>query len=189
MRGKGVPLFQPARAANTLQGPSSTPRILRNVRGSRPCVRGSRLASAGCMSELHDPLTERIIACAIEVHRMTGPGLLESVYDVCLAYELELAGLDFQRQKNISFAYKGLSAQAAFRVDLVVESTVLVELKCVESIQPVHKAQVLTYLRLSGLPTGLLINFNVPVLRDGIRRLIWTHNPKAALTSAPLGLP
>ena len=140
------------------------------------------------MSELHDPLTERIIACAIEVHRTTGPGLLESVYDVCLAYELELAGLDFQRQKDVTLGYKALTARSAFRIDFVVEGAVLIELKCVESTLPVHKAQVLTYLKLSGLSTGLLINFNVPVLRDGIRRLVWAHNPKAALPSASPGL-
>lgn len=127
------------------------------------------------MSRLYDPLTERIIACAIEVHRMTGPGLLESVYDVCLAYELEHAGIDFQRQASVSFDYKELSAQSAFRVDFIVASAILVELKCVDAILPVHKAQVLTYLKLSGLSTGLLLNFNVPVLRDGIRRLVWTR--------------
>ena len=127
------------------------------------------------MSGLHDPLTARIIACAIELHRLTGPGLLESVYDACLAYELEGAGLDFQRQASVSFDYKGLFAQSAFRVDFIVAGAVLVELKCVESILPVHKAQVLTYLKLSGLSTGLLLNFNVPVLREGIRRLVWTR--------------
>jgi GxxExxY protein len=139
------------------------------------------------MSGLPDPLTERIIACAIEVHRLTGPGLLESVYDVCLAYELQLAGLEFQRQKNVSFDYKGVSASAAFRVDFVVADAVLVELKCVETLLPVHRAQVLTYLRLSGLATGLIINFNVPVLREGLRRVVWTHRPEAA--SEPPRLP
>ena len=126
------------------------------------------------MSDLHDPLTERIIGCAMEVHRGTGAGLLEAVYDVCFAIELEAAGLPFRRQCAVPLEYKTLSVQTAFRVDFVIEERVLVELKSVETLLPVHKAQVLTYLKLTGLPTGLLINFNVPVLREGIRRLVWT---------------
>lgn len=126
------------------------------------------------VSDLHDPLTERIIGCAIEVHRGTGAGLLEAVYEVCFAFELEAAGLVFRRQCSVPLEYKSLSIRTAFRVDFVVEERVLVELKAVETLLPVHKAQVLTYLKLTGLPTGLLINFNVPVLKEGIRRLVWT---------------
>ena len=126
------------------------------------------------VTDLHDPLSERIIGCAIEVHRATGAGLLESVYDVCLAIELEAAGLAFRRQCSIPIEYKSLSIQTAFRVDFVVEERVLVELKAVETILPVHKAQVLTYMKLTGLTTGLLLNFNVPVMKDGVRRLVWT---------------
>ena len=126
------------------------------------------------MSDLHDPLTERIIGCALEVHRRTGAGLLEAVYDVCFAFELEAAGLSFQRQCAVPLEYKSLSVRTAFRVDFVIEDRILVELKSVETLLPVHKAQVLTYLKLTGLPTGLLINFNTTVLREGIRRLVWT---------------
>jgi GxxExxY protein len=115
------------------------------------------------MSDLADPLTERIIGCAMEVHRHTGPGLLEAVYDVCFAVELEAAGLSFRRQCVVPLKYKALSVQTAFRVDFVIDERVLVELKSVELLLPVHKAQVLTYLKLTGLPTGLLINFNVSV--------------------------
>ena len=135
------------------------------------------------MSDVHDPLTERIIGCAIEVHRNSGPGLLESVYDACLAVELAAAGLEFRRQVSVPLQYKTLSLQTAFRVDFVIQDRVLVELKSVETLLPVHKAQVLTYLKLMGLGTGLLINFNVPVLRDGLRRLIWTRQEVGA---APL---
>ena len=137
------------------------------------------------MSDLSDPLTERIIGCAIEVHRGTGPGLLESVYDVCLAFELQAAGLDFRRQCPIPISYKTLSIQTAFRVDFVIEERVLVELKSVESLLPVHKAQALTYMKLSGLTVGLLINFNVRVLRDGIRRLVWTPRPEGDQPRTP----
>jgi GxxExxY protein len=126
------------------------------------------------MSELDDPLTERIIGCAIEVHRGTGAGLLESVYDVCLAYELKAAGLTFRTQCSVPFEYKSLSIKNAFRADFVVEEHVLVELKAVETLLPVHRAQVLTYLKLTGLTRGLLLNFNVSVLKDGIRRVVWT---------------
>ena len=134
------------------------------------------------MPEIDDPLSERIIGSAIEVHRRTGPGLLESIYDVCLAFELKAAGLVFQRQHAVPIHYKTLSIQTAFRVDFVVEDRVLVELKAVETFLPVHKAQVLTYLKLTGISTGLLINFNVPVLKDGIRRIVWT--PKAELDAS-----
>ena len=132
------------------------------------------------MSELDDPLTERIIGCAIEVHRGTGAGLLESVYSVCLAYELKAAGFMFRTQCSVPFDYKSLSIKDAFRADFVVEENVLVELKAVEAFLPVHRAQVLTYLKLSGMTRGLLINFNVPVLKDGIRRIVWTPNPRAS---------
>ena len=132
------------------------------------------------MSDLDDPLTERIIGCAIEVHRATGAGLLESIYGVCLAYELKAAALDFRRQCSVPFDYKSLSIKDAFRIDFIVEDRVLVELKAVETLLPVHKAQALTYMKLSGLTKGLLLNFNVPVLKDGIRRLVWTPNLDAS---------
>jgi GxxExxY protein len=126
------------------------------------------------MNDDRDPLTERIIGCAIEVHRLTGPGLLESVYDFCLAIELQSAGLAFERHLAVPFEYKTHSVRNAFNVDYVVERRVVVELKAVETILPVHRAQVLTYMKLTQIQTGLLLNFNATVMRDGIRRLIWT---------------
>ena len=136
------------------------------------------------MPEINDPLAERIIGCAIEVHRRTGPGLLESIYDVCLAFELKAAGLSFQRQPSVPIQYKTMTIQAAFRVDFVIEERVLVELKAVETILPVHKSQVLTYLKLTGITTGLLLNFNVSVMKDGIRRIVWTPKDKLDASEA-----
>lgn len=119
-----------------------------------------------------DPRTEGIIGAAIEVHRALGPGLLESVYEQCLCRELELRQTPFQRQRPVEVNYKGLVLDAGHRLDLLVENTVVVEIKAVETILPVHMAQLLTYMKLGGYPVGLLVNFNVPVLRDGIRRMV-----------------
>jgi GxxExxY protein len=118
-------------------------------------------------------LTETIIGCAIEVHRALGPGLLESVYEECLCYELTMKGIRIERQKNLPLAYKEVKLEAGYRLDLVVEGKVVVELKCVEKLLPVHDAQIMTYLRLSKVKTGLLINFFTPVLKDGIRRIVY----------------
>jgi len=120
--------------------------------------------------ELRDPITEQIIGAAIEVHRALGPGLLESAYEECLCHELKLRGLAFRRQVDLPVMYKGVKLDCGYRIDLVVQELVLVELKSVEQIHPIHEAQLLSYLRLSGLTTGLLMNFNVPVLKDGIVR-------------------
>ncbi len=117
-------------------------------------------------------LTEQIIGAAITVHREKGPGLLESAYEVCLAYELESIGLHLVRQVAIPLVYKGITLDTAFRADLIVENRVLVELKALESILPVHKAQLLSYIRETGHEVGLLINFHVPKLVDGITRVI-----------------
>ena len=114
----------------------------------------------------------RIIRAAIEVHRQLGPGLLESAYEACLACELDQAGLALQRQLAVPLQYKHLSLEAGFRADLVVEREVLVEVKAVEKLHRVVDAQVLTYLRLLGLKTGLINNFHVPLLKDGIRRVL-----------------
>ena len=119
-------------------------------------------------------VTGNIIAGAIEVHRVMGPGLLESPYMPCLEYELKERGLAYVRQQPIALTYKTLRLNATYRLDLVVEDTVIVEVKCVEALLPVHKAQLLTYLRLSNRPAGLLINFNVPRLIDGVKRLLNT---------------
>lgn len=116
-------------------------------------------------------LTSQVIGAAIEVHRELGPGLLESAYERCLAHELACRDLCFETQKEVPLLFKGQKIDAGFRVDLIVELRVLVELKTVEQLLPLHTAQVLTYLKLTGLRTALLINFNVPLLKDGIKRL------------------
>jgi len=121
-------------------------------------------------------LTEQIIGAAIEVHRALGPGLLESAYEACLAYELQERGLKVERQVPLPVVYKGVRIDCGYRLDLVVENAVVVEIKAVDSLAPVHQAQLLSYLKLSGYKVGLLINFNVKVLRDGIRRLV-SHFP------------
>jgi GxxExxY protein len=121
-------------------------------------------------------LTEKIIGAAIEVHKVLGPGLLESAYEQCLAHELSIASISFERQVPVPVIYKSLPLDCGYRLDFLVERTVVVELKAVEALQPIHQAQVLTYLKLGGWPVGLLINFNVPVLKKGIKRLM--HNPE-----------
>ena len=115
-------------------------------------------------------LTELIIGAAIEVHRELGPGLLESAYEACLAYELEARGLRVARQQPHGLRYKAILIDCAYRIDLLVEDRVVVELKSARKITPVHKAKLLSYLKLSERPIGLLINFNVTLLKDGIRR-------------------
>ena len=117
-------------------------------------------------------LSSSIIGAAIEVHKAMGPGLLESAYEECLCYELEGLRIAFERQKPLSIQYKGHAIECAYRIDLLVENAIVVELKAVDRIEPVHQAQLLTYLRLSEKKLGLLINFNVPVLKDGIIRLV-----------------
>ncbi len=119
-----------------------------------------------------DALTERVIGCAIEVHRELGPGLLESAYEECLALELADAGLAMARQVELPLRYKGRNLDVGYRLDLVVDERLIIELKCVERLLPIHDAQLLTYLRLSGMKTGLLLNFNTPVLFRGVRRLV-----------------
>jgi len=119
-----------------------------------------------------DQITETIIGAAIEVHRALGPGLLESAYEECLCRELELRGVSFERQRPLSVEYKDLRLDCGYRLDLLVCGSVVVEIKAVESLLPIHAAQLLTYLKLGGWTVGLLINFNVPVLKRGIRRLV-----------------
>ena len=117
-------------------------------------------------------LTHAIIGSAIEVHRLLGPGLLESAYEECLCHEFALRKINFEKQKPIPVVYKETKLDCGFRLDLLVEKRVVVELKSIESLCPIHEAIVLTYLRLSGHELGLLINFNVPVLKDGVRRFM-----------------
>ncbi len=119
-----------------------------------------------------DPLTEKIIGLAIEVHRGLGPGLLESAYEECLCYELDKAGIAFRRQVPLPVVYKEVKLDCGYRMDVVAANAVILELKTVEKLLPIHTAQLLTYLKLSGLRTGLLLNFNAAVLKDGIKRLV-----------------
>ncbi|MCK5659669.1 MAG: GxxExxY protein [Alphaproteobacteria bacterium] len=123
------------------------------------------------MEEINQ-LTEKIIGAAIEVHRYLGPGLLESAYEECLCHELCLRGLKFERQRPLPLEYKGVKLDCGYRLDVVVEGKVVLELKTVEAITPIQEAQLLTYLRLSEIKVGFIINFNVPVLTDGIRRRV-----------------
>jgi GxxExxY protein len=119
-----------------------------------------------------DPLTEKIIGSAIEVHRALGPGLMESAYEECLSWELQQAKLAVQRQVPLPVVYKEVRLEIGYRLDLVVEKQVVIELKTVERLLPIHEAQLLTYLKLSKLRTGLLLNFNSAVLKSGIKRMV-----------------
>ena len=135
-------------------------------------------------------ITDLVIGAAIEVHRHLGPGLLESAYEQCLCYELTQLGLHFERQVYLPIHYKGIKIDGAYKMDLVVEDAVVVEIKATEEIAPVHSAQLLTYLKSSGKRLGLLINFNVPVLKNGLKRIV-NHYTGPALTppiSAPSAL-
>jgi iron complex transport system substrate-binding protein len=131
-----------------------------------------------------DRLTGEIVDAALKLHRALGPGLLESVYEALLAKELERRGLRAARQTPISFEYDGLSFRDAFRVDLLVESRVVVELKSVERLAPVHSKQLLTYLRLMNLPVGLLINFGASTLKEGLHRIANSRAPLRLCASA-----
>ena len=119
-----------------------------------------------------EQLTEAIIGAAIDVHRELGPGLLESAYEECFCHELYLRNLSFQRQLALPVLYKGIKLDCGYRLDVIVQERVLVELKSIEQILPIHQAQLLTYLRLSGTKIGLMINFNVAVLKNGILRRV-----------------
>jgi GxxExxY protein len=121
---------------------------------------------------LENALTDRIIAAAIEVHKHLGPGLLESAYEACLCHELSLMAIPFQCQVSLPVSYKGLHLACAYKLDLLVEDTIIVELKAVEEVAPVHHSQLLTYLKLANKRVGLLINFNVPVLKNGLKRIV-----------------
>jgi GxxExxY protein len=121
---------------------------------------------------LHEGLTEEILGAAIEVHRALGPGLLESAYEQCLCHELDLRSIPFQRQVDLPVVYKGIHLGCGYRLDVVVRDAVVVEIKAVEKCLPIHSAQLLTYLRLSTCRVGLLINFNVELLKNGIVRKV-----------------
>ena len=117
-----------------------------------------------------DPLTGKVIGCAIEVHRALGPGLLESAYRQCLAHELERNGIPFKAEQPVPIEYKGIRLDCGYRIDLLLEDCLILELKSVDEIIGIHEAQLLTYMKMTGIKTGLLINFNVCKLIDGIKR-------------------
>jgi GxxExxY protein len=121
---------------------------------------------------LRDPLTERIIGLAIDVHRALGPGLLESAYEECLCFEMKQVGIAYARQVSLPIVYKGMRLDCGYRLDILVQRKLIIEVKSVERLLPIHEAQLLTYLRLSRYKIGLLMNFNTSVLKDGIRRFI-----------------
>jgi len=122
---------------------------------------------------LHEDLTEKVIGAAIEVHRALGPGLLESAYEECLCHELHLRQIRFERQVPLPVEYKGVKLDCGYRLDIIVENAVILEIKCLEHVLPVHEAQLLTYLKMTGKRIGLILNFNVPVLaRGGIVRKV-----------------
>ena len=119
-----------------------------------------------------DELSNKVIGCALEVHRNLGPGLLESTYEQCLAHEMKVADMRFKLQHPLPVEYKGIKLDCGYRIDLLVDDSIIVELKSVDKILPIHQAQLLTYMKLSGISIGLLINFNVKYLKDGIKRMV-----------------
>lgn len=138
---------------------------------SRATIGIRSIRSSENLNHKDTEVTETVIGAAIEVHRHLGPGMLESVYEAALAYELVQRGLTVERQKSVPVVYKGLSFDEGFRLDLLVNNQVIVELKCVDALLPIHEPQLLSYLKLTGLKVGLLLNFKVPVLKQGIKRL------------------
>ncbi len=119
-----------------------------------------------------DRLSNRVIGCAIEVHRELGPGLLESTYEKCLAYELGKNGFDVKLQQPLPVAYKGVRLDCGYRADILIGNELIIELKSVDAIKKIHEAQLLTYMKLAGIDTGLLMNFNVILLKNGIKRFV-----------------
>ena len=119
-----------------------------------------------------DELSRKVIGLSIEVHRELGPGLLENTYKQCLAYELSQAGINFQMEVELPVKYKNVLISCGYRIDLLIENNLIIELKCVDKIIPIHEAQLLTYMKLSGIKVGLLMNFNEIVLKDGIKRFV-----------------
>ena len=117
-------------------------------------------------------LSSKIIGAAIEVHKTLGPGLLESAYEECLCHELALQGMHYERQVILPVCYKDKKLDCGYRIDIIVERLIILELKAVDAILPIHKAQLITYLKLSNLQLGLLLNFNIPLMRDGIHRIV-----------------
>ena len=119
-----------------------------------------------------DSLSNQIIGCALEVHRNLGPGLLESTYEQCLAHEFKMSGISFKMQHPLPVKYKGINIDCGYRIDLLVNDRIIVELKSVDRLLPIHQAQLLTYMKLSGISIGLLMNFNVRYMKHGIKRMV-----------------
>lgn len=119
-----------------------------------------------------NPLSKEIIGAAIEVHRQLGPGLLESAYEECLAHEFTMRGIQFERQKPLPIVYKGIKLDCGYRLDFLVSESVVVELKVVEKVMPIHQAQTITYLKLTNCKLGLILNFNVRLMKTGIKRVV-----------------
>jgi GxxExxY protein len=139
------------------------------------------------MKRNSNEITDAIIGAAIAVHRELGPGLLESAYETCLVYELTERGFKVERQKSLPLIYRRVHLDCGYRIDLLVENQIVVELKTIDRLEPIHEAQLLSYLKLSGCEVGLLINFNVKVLRNGIKRLV--HGFKDEYSPRPLRAP
>lgn len=138
---------------------------------SKNSERGAKMSVIDMGMEINQ-LTRKIIGAAIEVHKIIGPGLLESIYEECLCYELHLQGINFECQKTIPLIYKGHNLNCDYRLDVLVEDKVILELKSVEELCPIHEAQLITYLRLTDKSIGLIINFNVDILKNGIKRIV-----------------
>ena len=132
----------------------------------------AEIAENAEMEEIINSITSSIIGAAINVHRELGPGLLESTYEACLVHELAQEGIEVERQKALPVVYRGVRLDCGYRIDLLVQGQVVVEVKAVDRLKPIHRAQVLSYLKLSGCKVGLLINFNVKMLKDGVCRLV-----------------
>jgi GxxExxY protein len=137
------------------------------------------------MAFVSDPLVHEVIGCAIDVHRALGPGLLESTYSRCFQAELTAKRIAFKTEVQVSIHYRGLRLDGGYRIDLLVEGRLILEVKAVEALQPIHSAQVLTYLRLSGAKQGLIINFNCPRLKDGLKSVILRESPHPTDPSSP----
>ncbi|MDZ4743318.1 MAG: GxxExxY protein [Verrucomicrobiota bacterium] len=119
-----------------------------------------------------DPLSRTVIGCALDVHRCRGPGLLESAYQHCLAHELSTVGIRFEMEKSIPIRYKNVSLDCGYRIDILVEDKIILEIKSVESLLPIHDTQLITYMRLSNIKIGLLMDFNVRILKTGLKRVV-----------------
>jgi GxxExxY protein len=130
------------------------------------------------MPSANNTITQSIIGAAIEIHRSLGPGLLEAVYEECLAREFTVRQIPFERQKPVPLVYQDLKLECGYRLDFLVNQKIVVEIKSIEAVARIHETVMLTYLRLSRSPIGLLINFNVPVLKDGIRRFVWHYQER-----------